>query len=107
VSFIQFGNFGFDHNLILAISKASILAGGALNTHQTVVLTPDSSDFEILIPARMHNQATGNLEYFVRSLALTTSTTVNVVKETGYLAGAGAFSTTALTVNAYNNSPGV
>jgi hypothetical protein len=96
----------FDHNLILSISKASILAGGPLDTQQTVVNT--GSDRNILIPARMHNEATGNLEYFVQdSVGGDSSTTVNVVAESSYLSGPGTFTTTALTVNAYSNSPGV
>jgi hypothetical protein len=96
----------FDHNLILAISKASILAGGPLNTHQTAVNVGFPEN--ILIPARMHNESAGNLEFFVQATGGGgPSTTVNVVTQTGYLSGAGAFSMTQLTVNAYTNSPGV
>ncbi|HLJ97468.1 MAG TPA: PKD domain-containing protein, partial [Gemmataceae bacterium] len=107
VSTNQFSqNFqSYDHNLILAISKASILGGGPLVTHQTVVSS--SADRHILIPARMHNESSGNLEYFVQSLGGASSTMVNVLTETGYLSGAGTFSSTPLSVNPYNNSPGV
>src|SRR5437868_9732726 len=57
----------------------------------------------------MHNEPVGNLEYFAQSTGVgpATSTTVNVVTETGYLLGPGIFLTTPLLVNAYNNSPGV
>jgi uncharacterized repeat protein (TIGR01451 family) len=107
VSFNQFlGGASFDHNLILAISKSSILAGGALSTHQTDVNT--GSDINILIPARMHNEATGNLEYFAQATGGGgSSTTVNVVSETGYNSGTGTFNTTPITVNSYSDSPGV
>jgi uncharacterized repeat protein (TIGR01451 family) len=107
VSFNQFlGGSSFNHNLVLAISKSSILAGGSLSTHQTDVST--GSDINILIPARMHNETTGNLEYFAQATGGgASSTTVNVVKETGYNSGTGTFNTTAITVNAYTNSPGV
>ncbi|HLJ97953.1 MAG TPA: PKD domain-containing protein, partial [Gemmataceae bacterium] len=99
------GEVTFDHNLILAISKASILAGGPLSTQATDVFT--GADDQTLVPARMHSEAGGNLEYFVQSQGSSTSTTVNVVQDTGYLAGSGTFLTTPLTVNSYDNSPGV
>jgi uncharacterized repeat protein (TIGR01451 family) len=107
VSFNQFrSGISFTHNLILAISKSSILAGGPLTTHQTAVNT--GSSLNILIPARMHNQASGNLEYFAQITgAGSTSTTVNVVSETNYNIGTGSFSTAPVTVNSYTNSPGV
>jgi hypothetical protein len=107
LSFNEFqGGSFFSHNLILAISKASILAGGTLTTHQTDVST--GSDINILIPARMHNEASGNLEYFAQATGGgAASTTVNVVTETGYNSGTGSFATTPITVNAYTNSPGV
>jgi uncharacterized repeat protein (TIGR01451 family) len=107
VSFNEFaGGVSFSHNLVLAISKSSILAGGSLSTHQTDVNT--GSDINILIPARMHNEASGNLEYFAQATGGgASSTTVNVVTETGYNSGAGTFTTTPITVNAYTNSPGV
>jgi hypothetical protein len=96
----------FNHNLILSISKVSILAGGPLDTQQTAVNI--GSALNILIPARMHNEAPGNLEYFVQATGGgDPSTTINVVKESGYLSGPGTFTTTSLTVNAYTNSPGV
>src|SRR5207245_3103976 len=60
----------------------------------------------ILIPARMHNEAAGNLEYFVQTEGDVTSTTVNVVTETGYMSGTGIFNSTSVGVNTYNNSPG-
>jgi uncharacterized repeat protein (TIGR01451 family) len=107
VSFNQFqGGAFFSHDLVLAISKSSIQAGGPLSTFQTDVST--GYDINILIPARMHNETVGNLEYFVQATGGgASSTTVNVVKETGYNAGPGSFSTTPITVNAYTNSPGV
>jgi hypothetical protein len=106
VSFNQFGRSGFSHDLILAIAKSSITVGGTLTTHQTVVNT--GSDINILIPARMHNEATGNLEYFVQATGGgAASATVNVVTETGYNSGAGTFTTKSIAVTPYTNSPGV
>ncbi|HLJ97223.1 MAG TPA: hypothetical protein VKU02_28950, partial [Gemmataceae bacterium] len=100
---------GFDHNLIFAITKESILAGGPLVTDQTDVNT--GSDHHILIPARMHNESSSNLEYFVQSNGATgapgVSTTVTVTKETDYFTNTPTFSPTPITVNAYNDSPGV
>jgi uncharacterized repeat protein (TIGR01451 family) len=107
--FVSFNEFAsglfFDHNLILAISKASILSGGPLSTFQTDVAT--SSDTDILIPARMHG-ASGGTEYFAQKGSEgTTSGIVNVVAETGYLTNSPSFTTTPITVNPYSNSPGV
>jgi uncharacterized repeat protein (TIGR01451 family) len=106
VSFNQFaGGSFFDHNLVLAISKASILSGGPLSTFQTDVAT--GSDTAILIPSRMHGSS-GGTEYFAQKGSEgTTSGTVNVVAETGYLTKSPSFTTTPITVNPYSNSPGV
>jgi CSLREA domain-containing protein len=105
VSFNEFaGGATFSHNLILAISKTSILAGGPLSTFTTDVSTQDET--RILIPARMHNEATGNLEYFVQKDSEATGT-VNVVAETGYLTASPSFVTTTIQVAPYANSPGV
>jgi hypothetical protein len=105
--FVSTNQFGASfHNLITAITKSSILALGALTTHQTSISIPDQRN--IYIPARMHNESVGNLEYLVQCPETGgSSTTVNVVKETGYNSGAGALAPTPITVTAYNNSPGV
>jgi hypothetical protein len=103
VSFNQFPNStSFSHNLILSISKASILSGGSLSTFQTVVQTNDPR--RILIPARMHGSAPGT-EYFVQTDD--GKSTVNVIAETGYLTASPSFATTKITVNPYTDSPGV
>jgi CSLREA domain-containing protein len=105
VSFNEFsGGSTFSHNLIMAISKASILAGGPLTTFTTDVSTNDET--RILIPSRMHNEATGNLEYFVQKNS-EVSGTVNVIAETGYLTASPSFATTTITVAPYADSPGV
>jgi uncharacterized repeat protein (TIGR01451 family) len=106
VSFNQFaGGAFFDHNLVLAISKASILSGGPLSTFQTDVAT--GSDTAILIPARMHGSSSGT-EYFAQKGSEgTPSGTVNVVAESGYLTKSPSFTTTTITVNGYSDSPGV
>jgi uncharacterized repeat protein (TIGR01451 family) len=104
LSFNQFaGGASFSHNLIMAISKSSILSGGPLSTFQTDVST--NSDTRILIPARMHGSGPGT-EYFAQKDNEATST-VNVVAETGYLTKSPSFTTTTITVNPYGNSPGV
>jgi hypothetical protein len=107
VSFNQFlSGSSFSHDLVLAISKSSILGHGSLSTFQTDVST--GSDINILIPARMHNESSGNLEYFAQATGGgAASTTVNVVSETGYLTSSPSFTTTPITVNSYSNSPGV
>src|SRR5207248_10953833 len=81
ISMNQFNAFSgaFTHDLVVAISKASILAGGNLSITQTVVGT--GSERHILIPARMHNEQVGDLEYFVQGTGAFTSSTVNVVTE--------------------------
>jgi uncharacterized repeat protein (TIGR01451 family) len=107
VSFNQFlSGSSFSHDLVLAISKSSILGHGSLSMFQTDVST--GSDINILIPARMHNESSGNLEYFAQATGGgAASTTVNVVAETGYLSSSPSFTTTPITVNSYSNSPGV
>src|SRR5579871_2151752 len=59
----------------------------------------------------MHNESSSNLEYFVQSNGATgapgVSTTVTVTKETDYFTNTPTFSPTPITVNAYNDSPGV
>jgi hypothetical protein len=102
VSFNQFSGSPYPQDLVLAISKASILAGGPLSTFQTDVST--NSAQRILIPARMHGSAAGT-EYFAQTD--NGSNTVNVVAETGYLTSSSRFATTTITVNPYTNSPGV
>src|SRR4029077_10064635 len=79
------------------------VGGGTLTTFQTDVSTGDPT--RILIPARMHSTAAGT-EYFAQKDNETTST-VNVVAETGYLTSSPSFATTTITVNPYSNSPGV
>jgi hypothetical protein len=103
ISTNQFSATSFTHNLILAISKASILAGGTLQTFQTNVAT--NADIQILIPARMHG-GPPNSEFFVQKNDEATST-INVVQESDYLTAAPTFTTTTLKVNAYQQSPGV
>src|SRR5262249_42712030 len=104
VSFNQFaGGIFFDHNLVLAISKSSILAGGSLSTFQTDVST--SSDERILIPSHMHGSSPGT-EYFAQ-MDSTASSTVRVVAETGYLTNSPSFTTTTISVNPYSETTGV
>ncbi|HLJ95153.1 MAG TPA: hypothetical protein VKU02_18395, partial [Gemmataceae bacterium] len=98
-------NTASSHDHILALTKASLFTGGPLTLNSSNV--PIGSARNILIPARMHNEVTGDLEYFVQSQGAVTSTMVSVVQETGYLSGPGSFTSTPLTVNSYNNSPGV
>jgi uncharacterized repeat protein (TIGR01451 family) len=106
VSFNQFqGGAFFSHDLVLAISKSSIQAGGPLSTFQTDVST--GSDTRILIPARMHGSAAGT-EYFVQKDSEgTVNGTVNVVAESGYLTATPGFATSTIAVNSYSSSPGV
>ena len=106
VSFNQFASgTTFSHDLVLAISKSSILAGGSLSTFQTNVGI--GSDTRILIPARMHGSAAGT-EYFVQKDSEgTVNGTVNVIAETGYLTASPSFVTTTISVNPYSASPDV
>lgn len=104
-SFNQFaGGADFTHNLILSIDKASVLNGGPAVSFTTNVDIGSST--RILIPARMHNQPTGNLEYFVQTDSNATDT-VNVVKMTNYLSATPTFATTKIFVSPYSSSPGV
>jgi uncharacterized repeat protein (TIGR01451 family) len=104
VSFNQFlSGSSFSHDLVLAISKSTILGHGSLSTFQTDVST--NLERRILIPARMHGSA-ASTEYFTQTDS-ETSHTVNVVAETGYLSSSPSFTTTTISVNAYSDSPGV
>jgi len=105
VSFNQFaGGVSFSHNLILTIDKASVLSGGVATSFTTNVAT--TSGTRILIPARMHNHTTGNVGIFVQKDSNVTDT-VNIIKMTNYLSASPIFTTTTITVNPYDQSPGV
>lgn len=110
-------NNGPVHDLILSIDKSALLAGTALqqnvNYFQTDVQTDlglGNGDHRILIPARMHGNQPGNLEYFVQQnqdLTFTSQSTVNVVVMQNYLGAAPTFTTTTFSVDPYKDSPGV
>jgi uncharacterized repeat protein (TIGR01451 family) len=106
VSFNEFaGGSTFTDNLVFAISKSSILAHGSLTTFQKDVST--NLDRRILIPSRMHGSTPGT-EYFVQMNSEgSVHGSVNVVAETGYLTSSPSFTTTTISVNPFQNSPGV
>jgi hypothetical protein len=103
ISTNQFAGNTFTGNLILAISKQSILSGGPLATQQKEFTT--NADTRIMIPARMHN-GPPNTEFFVQKDDEATST-VNVIDMSDYLTGAFTTATTTIKVNAFQQSPGI
>jgi hypothetical protein len=104
ISTNQFSATGFTNNLILAISKASILAGGPLQTFQTNVTT--NEDTRILIPARMHG-GPPNSEFFVQKNSEGANSSINVIDESNYLTASPTVTATTLNVNTFQQSPGV
>jgi uncharacterized repeat protein (TIGR03803 family) len=107
VSFNQFSsiNGGFNHDLILAISKASLLSGSSTPVYfQSVVNT--GADNRILLPARMHDSLASGRMDFVQTGSEGLST-VNVVQMVDVLTASPSFTTTTLTVNPYQQCPGV